>query len=233
MVFVTKYRYEVFADRHLQRLEEIMRAVRADFGTDLVEFDGEADHVHLLVNFPPEVAVSKLVNSLKGISSRRLRQEFPDLVRHYYRANRRRSGSYFAGSVGGAPLSVLRRYIEQQNRPVQSTPGPGGPPAWAFTPAQKGGAPAHLPVAAVDEPDPVHPRRPGGGQRGDQVTEAAPQVGDRDVGTVQLHRARHDRRVLVVAGPELVPCNRVGAPSVMPCSDFSTTAPNWRRTSRW
>jgi putative transposase len=73
--------------------------------------------VHLLVNFPPKVALSKLVNSLKDLSSRRLRQEFPDLIGHYYRANRLWSGSYFAGSVGGAPLSVIRRYIEQQNRP--------------------------------------------------------------------------------------------------------------------
>jgi len=70
------------------------------------------------VNFPPRVAVTKLVNSLKGVSSRRLRQEFPDLVRHYWRANRLWSGSCFAGSVGGAPLSVVKQYIEQQNRPV-------------------------------------------------------------------------------------------------------------------
>ncbi|MCW2640169.1 MAG: tnpA [Dactylosporangium sp.] len=118
LVFVTKFRHKVFSDRHLTRLEEIMRAVCADFETELAEFNGENNHVHLLVNYPPKVALSKLVNSLKGVSSRRMRQEFPDLVRHYYRANRLWSGSYFAGSVGGAPLSVLRQYIEQQNRPV-------------------------------------------------------------------------------------------------------------------
>jgi len=118
LVFVTKYRHKVFADRHLERMEQIMRAVCEDFETELVEFNSEANRVHLLVNFPPKVAVSKLVNSLKGVSSRRLRQEFPDLVRHYYRANRLWSGSYFAGSVGGAPLTVLRQYIEQQDRPV-------------------------------------------------------------------------------------------------------------------
>jgi putative transposase len=49
-----------------------------------------------------------------------MRQEFPGLRRHYYRANRLWSGSYFAGSVGGAPISVLRQYIEQQNRPAYS-----------------------------------------------------------------------------------------------------------------
>ncbi|MFC9220316.1 IS200/IS605 family transposase [Streptomyces hygroscopicus] len=126
LVFVTKYRHSVFADRHLTRCEEIMRAVCEDFEAELVEFNGvaageghvEANHVHLLVNFPPKVAVSRLVNSLKGVSSRRLRQEFPDLVRHYWRAQRLWSGSYFAGSVGGAPLSIVKQYIEQQNRPL-------------------------------------------------------------------------------------------------------------------
>ncbi|ETA02418.1 IS200/IS605 family transposase [Frankia sp. CcI156] len=118
LVFVTKYRHRVFDDQHLTRLEEIMRAVCVDFETELVEFNGEHDHVHLLVNFPPKVALSKLVNSLKGVSSRRMRQEFPELARHYWRANRLWSGSYFAGSVGGAPLEVLRRYIEEQTRPV-------------------------------------------------------------------------------------------------------------------
>ena len=95
-----------------------MRAVGADFETELVDFNGEHNHVHLLVNVPPKVALAKLVNSLKGVSSRRMRQEFPDLARHCYRANKLWSGSYFAGSAGGAPLSIVKQYIEQQNRPV-------------------------------------------------------------------------------------------------------------------
>ena len=70
-----------------------------------------------MVNTPPTVAISRLVNSLKGVASRRLRQEFPDLRRHYWRARRLWSGSYFAGSAGGAPISVLSQYIEQQDRP--------------------------------------------------------------------------------------------------------------------
>ncbi|NNH68674.1 IS200/IS605 family transposase [Nocardia uniformis] len=118
LVFVTKYRHRVFTDRHLTRMEQIMRDVCADFEVELVEFNGETNHVHLLVNFPPKVSLSKLVNSLKGVSSRRMRQEFPELVHHYWRAQRLWSGSYFAGSVGGAPISVLRQYIEQQERPI-------------------------------------------------------------------------------------------------------------------
>jgi len=115
---VTKYRHTVFSDQHLTRVEEIKRAVCAGFDTELTEFNGENSHVHLLVSFPPKVAISKLVNSLKSVSSRRMRQEFPELTRHYWRAQRLSSGSYSAGSVAGAPISVLRQYIGQQNQPV-------------------------------------------------------------------------------------------------------------------
>ncbi|AYF74488.1 IS200/IS605 family transposase [Nocardia yunnanensis] len=118
LVFVTKYRHRVFTDRHLRRLEEIMRVVCDDFECELVEFDGGTNHVHLLVEFPPKVPLSKLVNSLKGVSSRRMRHEFPELVGHYWRAQRLWSGSYFAGSVGGAPITVLHQYIAQQSQPV-------------------------------------------------------------------------------------------------------------------
>ena len=91
-------------------------SVCADFGAELVEMDGEDDHVHLLVAYPPHVAVARLVNSLKGVSARRLRQ------RYRVRTHREHlwSPSYFAASAGGAPLEMLEQYIRQQrtaNRP--------------------------------------------------------------------------------------------------------------------
>lgn len=118
LVFVTKFRHKVFTDTRLRRMEEIMRSVCTDFECELVEFNDEDNHIHLLGKFPSKVAVTKLFDSLKGVSSRRLCQEFPDLVRHYWRANKLWSASYFVGTVGGAPLSVVKEYIEQQNRPV-------------------------------------------------------------------------------------------------------------------
>ena len=130
LVFVTKYRHPVFTAAHLTRMEEIMRAVCADFDTELAEFNGQANHAHLLVNFPPKVALSKLVNSLKGVSSRRLRQEFPDLAPHYWRASRLWSGSYFAGTAGGPPISVLHQYIDQHDHPPRPAHArPPSPPA--------------------------------------------------------------------------------------------------------
>jgi putative transposase len=78
VVFVTNYRHHVSGDRHVKRMEEVIREVCDDFEVQLVEFDGENNHVHRLVDFPPTLALSRLVNSVKGVSSRRLRQEFPD-----------------------------------------------------------------------------------------------------------------------------------------------------------
>ena len=117
LVFITKYRGRVFDGEHLTKLEEIMRDICQQFEVELVEFNGETDHVHLLVNFPPKVAISKLVNSLKGVSSRKLKLHFPELHKVAWKSDVLWSPSYFAGSVGGAPIEVLRQYIEQQNRP--------------------------------------------------------------------------------------------------------------------
>jgi putative transposase len=116
LVFVTKYRRAVFQHHHLDTLEETFRSVCADFEAELVEFNGEDDHVHLLVAYPPKVAVARLVNSLKGVSSRVMRRDHPDLHRRFW-AGHLWSPSYFAGSVGGAPIEALRRYIRDQQSP--------------------------------------------------------------------------------------------------------------------
>ena len=80
--------------------------------------DGERDYVHLLVSYPPKVPVSALVNSLKGASSRVLRKERPDIAKRFYYKGMLWSPSYFASSCGGAPISIIRQYIEQQATPT-------------------------------------------------------------------------------------------------------------------
>ena len=102
LVFVTKYRYRVLDGNALERLRPIFSKVCVDFEAELVELDGEDSHVHLLVNYPPKHSISALVNSLKGVSSRMLRWERPDLVRRYWKGALW-SPSYFAASCGGAP----------------------------------------------------------------------------------------------------------------------------------
>ncbi|KAB1174992.1 IS200/IS605 family transposase [Photobacterium damselae subsp. damselae] len=116
LVFVTKYRRKVFNNEILIRLEQILREAYNDFEVELKEFVGEKDHIHLLLEYPPKVQLSKLINSLKGVSSRLLRQEFP-VIHSYLWKGAFWSPSYFAGSCGGADLEVLTKYIESQNRP--------------------------------------------------------------------------------------------------------------------
>jgi len=117
LVFVTKYRKRVFTSESLDILKEVMQKVCDDFGVELAAFEGENNHVHLLVNYPPQIQLSKLVNSLKGVSSRMLRQRMPSIANRYYK-NVLWSPSYFAASCGGAPLSVIKQYVEQQDRPL-------------------------------------------------------------------------------------------------------------------
>lgn len=116
LVFVTKYRRGVFDEDAIERLRTIFAKVCADFGARLIEMGGEDDHVHLLVEYQPKVAVSHLVNSLKGVSSRLLRKERPDIASRYWKGALW-SPSYFASSCGGAPISIVRQYIEQQRTP--------------------------------------------------------------------------------------------------------------------
>lgn len=117
LVFVTKYRQKVFTKEILDDMQQIFESVCSDFEAQLVEFDGENDHVHLLVNYPPKVSISKLVNNLKGVSSRMIRRKNYPSIREKLWGGALWSPSYFAGSCGGAPISIIRQYIEQQNTP--------------------------------------------------------------------------------------------------------------------
>lgn len=117
LVFVAKYRRKVFDGDAIDRMRRMFGKVCEDMEASLVEMDGEDNHVHLLVEYPPKLAVSVLVNSLKGVSSRLLRKERPDLRKRYWK-NMLWSPSYFASSCGGAPIGIIKQYIEQQQTPI-------------------------------------------------------------------------------------------------------------------
>jgi putative transposase len=117
LVFVTKYRRYVFTKEALDSMRPIFESVCQDFNAELMEFEGEDDHVHLLINYPPKIPVSKLVNSLKGVSSRMIRKmNYPEIKKKLWGGSLW-SPSYFAASCGGAPISIIRQYIEQQRTP--------------------------------------------------------------------------------------------------------------------
>ena len=113
LVFVTKYRRDVLSELAVRDLERIFSKVCADFEGELIECNGEDDHVHLLVVYPPKVSLSKLVNSLKGVSSRLLREHRPEISGRY-KQGVLWSPSYFVASCGGAPLSIIAEYVRNQ-----------------------------------------------------------------------------------------------------------------------
>lgn len=113
LVFVAKYRKKRFNKEHLDYMKEVMLGVakKMDFG--ILEMEGEADHVHLLVEIPPKLSCSQVVNALKGVSSRMLRKEYEELRK--YKALW--SPSYFAVSCGGASIETIQSYIKNQDVP--------------------------------------------------------------------------------------------------------------------
>ncbi len=114
LVFVTKYRRKVFTRKILRNLEPIFSKIASGFDAELVELNGERDHVHLLINYPPTCMISKLVNSLKGASSRLVRKWNDPYIQKALWGKSFWSPSYFAASCGGASIDVIKKYIEQQ-----------------------------------------------------------------------------------------------------------------------
>lgn len=116
LVFVTKYRRKVLSDRAHRLLRENFEVVCASLSARTIEVNGEEDHVH--VEYPPTLQLSRLVNLLKGSSSRRLRAERLPEVTAKLRGGHLWSPSYFAASCGGAPIAVVKQYIDNQRRAV-------------------------------------------------------------------------------------------------------------------
>ena len=132
LVLVTKYRKKVINQEILKRLHEILASTCEKWSSKLTDFNGEPDHVHLVIDFPPDVEISKLVNNLKTVSSRLIRKEFADVVNRIYRSDARPSGSptrkahqdkpvfwtgaYFVASCGGVTVDQVRKYVENQTQ---------------------------------------------------------------------------------------------------------------------
>ena len=114
LVCVTKYRRPVLTSESLALIEKSFKEVAAKMDFQIQEFNREADHIHSIIEFPPKLSISQIVNALKGVSSRRYGQAgYPKP----YGKDALWSPSYFASSIGGAPLEVLKKYIQDQEKP--------------------------------------------------------------------------------------------------------------------
>jgi putative transposase len=115
LVLVVAYRKKVLNKKIMCRCIEIIKDISPNFDIDVLESDGEPDHLHLLVKFKPHSTISKFVNSIKTVTSRYLKQEFPEIREKLWK-EKFWSGSYFAATTGGAPLDQIKRYIESQGK---------------------------------------------------------------------------------------------------------------------
>jgi putative transposase len=118
LLFPATYRRGVPGAGMLQCCQDTTRKARARFGAELRDFHGQHDHVHLLADDRPKVAISALVNSLKGGPARQPRSGFTGQVNRHIMHGHLWSPSCFATSRGGAPPGIIRHYIKQQRRPV-------------------------------------------------------------------------------------------------------------------
>ena len=117
IVFVTKYRKKAIDRQVLKRLEEIFWQTLLKWDCNLVQFNGEEDHVHLLIDYKPDIQISKLIANLKTVSSRLIRKEFPYLSsKYFYNKPYFWTGAYFVASCGGVTVEQLKKYVENQKQ---------------------------------------------------------------------------------------------------------------------
>ena len=119
LVLVTKYRKKVINQAIHARLADIFQETCSKWETSLVEFNGEVDHVHLLIRYHPQIQLSKFIANLKTVSSRLIRKEFDDYLKQFYRKPVFWTGSYFVASCGGVTVEQLKQYVQQQELPGQ------------------------------------------------------------------------------------------------------------------
>lgn len=111
---VTKYRRKAITKEMLERLRVIFQETLEKWHSELIEFNGEADHVHLHFRTNPTVQLSKLVNNLKTVSSRLIRRDFRERLKRIYLKPVFWHRSYCLITAGGATIEILRKYIEEQ-----------------------------------------------------------------------------------------------------------------------
>ena len=114
LIFVTQYRQTVLSAEGLNVIESACNTVALKMDFQILAFNGEADHVHLLVEYPPKLSISQIVNALKGVASRRYGQA--GLPKPKGKAALW-TPAHFSVSVGGAPIEGLKRYIQDQEKP--------------------------------------------------------------------------------------------------------------------
>ncbi|MBW4669275.1 MAG: IS200/IS605 family transposase [Cyanomargarita calcarea GSE-NOS-MK-12-04C] len=117
LVLTTKYRRKVFTGEMINRLDEILKELLKKWDCEVVDFNGESDHVHLIFRYTPQTELPKFINNVKTVTSRYLRKEFAIRINQFYKKDVLWNGSYFIASCGGVTVETLKKYVESQNKP--------------------------------------------------------------------------------------------------------------------
>jgi len=122
IVLVIKYRRKAISPEILKRLEQIFKDTLNKWDSELLEFNGEEEHVHLLIDYKPDKPLSTIIGNLKTVSSRLIRKEFPWLAQKYfYNKPYFWTGAYFVASCGGVTVDQLKQYVENQSSPQEDS----------------------------------------------------------------------------------------------------------------
>jgi putative transposase len=117
IVLVTKYRRKVIDAAMKQEQERVFKSVLASWDSELVEFNCESDHAHLIVSYPPHKLLSSLIANLKATSSKTMWRKFEPVVSRFYSKRVFWTGAYFVASCGGVTIDVLKKYVQDQDSP--------------------------------------------------------------------------------------------------------------------
>lgn len=119
IVLVTKYRRKVFKKEHLEFLNEAFKSIVDKWDASIVEFNGESDHVHIILTYPPHKLLSGLIANLKSTSSKHMWDNYSDYLKKIYWKDKRVlwTGAYFVASCGGVTIDQLKKYVENQDSP--------------------------------------------------------------------------------------------------------------------
>ncbi len=118
IIFVTKYRKKALTNSMLESLETYFQSILSRWDCQIIEFNGEEDHVHLLVSIKPDKRISDLISNLKSSSCRNLWRDYPELNKIYWGKKVLWTPSYFVASCGGVTIEQLRKYVLDQSRPI-------------------------------------------------------------------------------------------------------------------
>lgn len=118
LVFVTKYRRKILTKQMLDSLEIYFTSILSRWDCKMLEYNGESDHVHLLVSIKPDKRISDLVGNLKSSSCKNLWRDYPELAENYWNKKVLWTPSYFVASCGGVTIERLEKYIQAQNSPA-------------------------------------------------------------------------------------------------------------------